>query len=538
MRSLGSYRIFSVLLLFSTVLVAAPSITGVYNAGSYAPAGLPNSGIAQGSIFIVKGSGLGPDLINQVTSYPLPTTQGLSGVTITATVGGVTETCIMIYVYDSIQLAAILPSATPTGAGTLTVNYSGSSGSIAITVLAANFGAFTLNEGGTGPAVVTDTNYNPITMINPAHSGETLVLWGTGLGPVTGNETEPPPVTDLGSGVQVFIEGQAAQVTYGGRSSSPGLDQINFMVPAGISGGCKTSIAVLVKGVTGNVTSTSIAPQGQATCADNFGALTAANLQKAISSGSLGIGFVEVSRVAGGDDTLVGGFGSFTLNNLIRSFGGSIGPSAGSCLSYESSSEVLEPPTDPIQSTLLATGTLTLTGPNGNKTIAASATGSYLDTLAIAPSTYIEPGNYTVSNGSGGANVGPFNWSLALPAYVTPTNIPTVVNRSQSLTLNWSGGAAYNLVTVFGYSGVPVALPTSSFVQFVCTANASAGTFTITPEILNLLPTDGYGTTTEQGVELQIAGVALAATSVSGSPGLDSAVFSVYVSNGGVAKVQ
>jgi uncharacterized protein (TIGR03437 family) len=109
--------------------------------------------------------------------------------------------------------------------------------------------------------VVTDTLYNPITMINAAHPGEILVLWGTGLGAVTGDETEPPISTDLGTGVQVFVGNQPASVLYGGRSSSPGLDQINFVVPAGVTG-CKTSIAVSVKSVTGNVTTTSLAPAG------------------------------------------------------------------------------------------------------------------------------------------------------------------------------------------------------------------------------------------------------------------------------------
>ena len=68
-----------------------------------------------------------------------------------------------------------------------------------------------------------------------------------------------------------------------GPEQFPGLDQINVVVPAGISGGCKTSIAVVVNGVTGNVVSTSIAPAGQTTCGDAYGALTAANLQKAMS---------------------------------------------------------------------------------------------------------------------------------------------------------------------------------------------------------------------------------------------------------------
>jgi hypothetical protein len=156
-------------------------------------------------------------------------------------------------------------------------------------------------------------------MINPAYPGEALILWGTGLGAVTGDETEPPPEVDLGTGVQVFVENQPATVLYGGRSSSPGLDQINFVVPAGISGGCKTSIAVLVKGVTGNVTTTSIAPAGQTTCSDTSGLLTAANLQKAITNGSLNMAGVEISRIADGNDTLFAYFGNFPLNSLIRS---------------------------------------------------------------------------------------------------------------------------------------------------------------------------------------------------------------------------
>jgi uncharacterized protein (TIGR03437 family) len=123
-------------------------------------------------------------------------------------------------------------------------------------VLAANFGTFTLNEGGSGPGVVTDTLFNPITFANTAYPGESLILWGTGLGAISGDETNPPTEVDLNTGVQVYVGNQPATVQCGGRSSSPGLDQINFVVPAGVTG-CKVSVAVLVKGVTGNITSTS-----------------------------------------------------------------------------------------------------------------------------------------------------------------------------------------------------------------------------------------------------------------------------------------
>ena len=535
--TLGVTRLLILTPLCVAALSAAPAITAVYNGASYAPAGLPNSGIAQGSIFIVKGSGLGPATLQQVESYPLPTTAGLAGTTAQVTVGGVTEACIMVYTSDG-QMAAILPSATPVGTGTLSVSYQGATTSAPITVVAANFGNFTLNEGGTGPGVVTDTNYNPITFINPAQPGETLVLWGTGLGAVTGDETVAPTQVDLNTGVQVFVENQPATVVYGGRGSSPGLDQIDFVVPSGISGGCKTSIAVLVKGITGNLTSVAIAPPGQSTCSDSFGALTAANLQTAITNGALSVGFIQVSRIGTNNDILAAGFGNFTLNNLIRSFGGSIGPSRGSCLAYETLG-TSPTPTDPVQSTLLATGPdLVLTGPNGQKNISATATGSYLATLATEPNQFIAPGAYTVSNGSGGTGIGPFSWDLTLPAFVVPTNIPASINRAQDLTLTWTGGAPYSVVSIFGISGVPIALPQTSYVEFICTADASAGTFTIPSHVLNLLPPNGYGSTTKKGVDLQMSGLTIDTFNVSGSPGLNAGTFDVFVSSGAVASVQ
>ena len=119
---------------------AAPFITGVYNAGSWIPPSLPNSGVAQGAYLTVTGSGLGPASLVVAGSYPLQTTQGLGGTTVQVTVGGVTQTCIMYYTSGT-QVSAILPSATPVGNGTLTVSYQGGSGSTAIQVVPASFGS-------------------------------------------------------------------------------------------------------------------------------------------------------------------------------------------------------------------------------------------------------------------------------------------------------------------------------------------------------------------------------------------------------------
>ncbi len=522
----------------AATLAATPNITGVVNAANWLPADLPNSGVAQGAIFTVTGTGLGPSTLLEAFTYPLPTAAGLGGTTITVTAGDVAVFGIMIYT-SATQVAAILPSSTPVGTAILKLSYQGGNSSFAIQIVAANFGTLTLNEGGTGPAVVTEPSYTPITMINPAHPGDTLILWGFGLGPATGDETEPPTQADLHTGVQVLVGNQPATVTYGGRGSSPGLDQINFVVPAGVTG-CKTSIAVLLKGVTGNVTTTSIAPEGQTTCGDTFNGLTAANLQKAISTGSLSIACVELNRTVGEPDTLFAAFGSFPLSSLIRSYGGTTSPSLGSCLSYETYGAKLVV-TDPIHATPLPTGPqLTITGPSGSKAVDEFSVGIYAGTLATASPFFIAPGNFTATNGSGGSDVAGFNWNLTLPASVVPTNMPTSIHRAQDLTLTWTGGSDYSVVSVFGYSAVPKTLTSTQFswVQFLCTADASAGTFTIPSAILNLLPTNGFGGLFEPGASIQIAGLAESQFTGANSPGLDEGFFTAFISSGAVVNVE
>lgn len=523
------------------VLAGAASISGVYNAGSWLPPLLPNSGISQGAIFTVTGSGLGPSALVQVQSYPLPTTQGFGGTTVKVTVGSATETCIMVYT-SSGQVAAILPSPTPVGNGTLSVSYQGATATIAIQVVAGSFGVFTLNEGGSGPAVVTDLSYNPITMVNPAHSGQTLILWGTGLGAVTGDETEPPVAVNF-PGVQVLIGNQVVTPGYAGRSSSPGLDQINVTVPAGINGGCKTSLAVVVNGVTGNVVSTSVAPAGQATCGDTYGALTAANLQKAVASGSLNIGAVELSRISSSnDDTLGGSFATYPLNSLIRSYGGSYAPSIGSCVAYEVTYGTPLVLTDPVVPGLphLDAGTALLASAAGGASATASeiSTGLYLSAVGTPAKAFIVPGVYTVANGNGGLQVPAFSWSATLPAPVTSSGLPATINRAQDLTVTWAASGSFSAVAIIGYSAVPVSASLNSWVEFVCEAPASATQFTIPAAILSLLPTNGYGAVGLLGAGLQIAGVVDDLFTVAGSPGLDAGVLSVFTSNGVVAKVQ
>jgi len=78
------FHLTLVIAFSAAALAAAPSIAspGVYNSASYIVSTFPNGGIAQGSIFVVFGSGLGPAAIAYNSSLPYQTS--LSGTSVTS----------------------------------------------------------------------------------------------------------------------------------------------------------------------------------------------------------------------------------------------------------------------------------------------------------------------------------------------------------------------------------------------------------------------------------------------------------------------
>jgi uncharacterized protein (TIGR03437 family) len=239
-------RLFLVFVITGATLVAQPLINLVVNAAS------GNSGIAQGSVFMIWGVGLGPPGFQ---SAPLPLPPTLAGTTITVTVSGATVTAPMYFTGYG-QVGGVMPSNTPVGDGTLTLTYNGKSASRPVTVVAATFGishvdVYSDDNGFVvrSIAAVTFPDFQFVSDTHAAKPGDTLILWGTGLGAAPNNDgdIEPSPASDIGSTPLVFVGGvQSPSVTYWGRSpnSTPGLDQINFVIPPNAPLGCNVSIVV------------------------------------------------------------------------------------------------------------------------------------------------------------------------------------------------------------------------------------------------------------------------------------------------------
>ena len=496
---LGLYAVLAV-----APLTAQPVIDsgGVVNAASYSPAGLPNSAISQGSIFIVFGNNLGPASIVSA-SFPLPT--ALAGTSATVTVNGATISPIMVYTLAS-QVAMVMPSSTPTGNGTITITYNGqTSPAAAVQVVAASFGVFTLNQGGSGPAVVTDANNGVTSLTHAAAPGQTLVLWGTGLGKISTDETQPPPQGNVGPKPTVWVGSQQANVVYWGRAGCcAGVDQINFQVPAGMTG-CYVPVAVETGGAVSNFGSIAVTGSGSV-CSDPV-ALSSAQLAQVERGQNLNVATLALSRSTvslnlpppGSSTTTTtdSGSASFVRYTPIQLTSSGFGQmvSVGGCMVFtiNGSATVV----DPVQPMGLDAGnSVGIGGTNGTVELRSlSSKGYYGGSLGSStnPPLFLDIPAHTM-NVFGGADVGDFALELQMPPALNWTNqsSTSTVSESQGVSVNWTNAVPNGYVQVTGSSfSVDQNGNLGAGASFYCTANAGSngtGQFSIPRPVLLSLP--------------------------------------------------
>src|SRR5690349_9607182 len=511
--------------VFAAVATAQPTIGtgGVLNAASNALPGLPNSAIAQGSIFLVYGTGLGPPppAGAPVTYAPFPLPESLpgpDGTAIHVTVGNTAVDALMIYTSPT-QIAAILPSQTPVTPtqtpGQITVSYAGATSAPApIQVVASSFGIFTLNQGGSGPAAVQNyisaSSYTVNTLTSPAKPGQTLILYGTGLGPVTFDESRPALAGNVGANdFALNVAGIPALVSYHGRSSCcAGLDQINFKVPAGVDG-CYVPVWVQVGGVVSNFTTISISSDGQA-CTDPTG-FGSSDLQKLAQGGKLKAGVITLAHTTtltaptttgvGGvrmavtqspnaateEDSAVALFFGYDAG-IITSQGLNRMPSPGSCMVFTAKGNA--PSADPFHATPLYAGvTVNLKGGPVNQPLQLApllqAPGIYIPGVALLPG-FVGNGRYTAVNGFGGKDVKGFaaDATFVDPVLWNNQSGLTTVSRSQPLLITWIPGSPGDLVEITGTApAFTTNLQPLSLASFTCLAHSEDGQFTVPPAV-------------------------------------------------------
>jgi uncharacterized protein (TIGR03437 family) len=486
-----------------------PTITAVQDAGNY------TSNVAPGSVFVVKGSNLSASGYTPF-SFPLPTSSSGVKITFTAAGAGSGTDAYLVYLYNQggvNQLAAILPSSVAPGSYNVTVTNGSTSAPVPVTVVQRKTELLTQDASGSGLAaaqVLPSYNLDRFTTgsvsgiaIAPAAPGQSMVVYATGMGAVTSDTTEYQSgsagydFTKNGVTVNVVVGGTSVPALYAGRTpSAAGLDQINFTLPSNVTTGCTVSLQVSVNGQLSNSTFISIAPNSGANACVQPG-YTTQQLQdfdngKVIYSGGFSISQFGITTAGQSfkSGTIGGGFYATTGFQLGSAPQGSISSTQiGSCTVTQTTGTGTS---GGGSATGLDAGTVTMTGPgiSGNLTVTqdpATKTYSLLIGAGIGANVSIGAGTYAI-NGAGGADVGSFNASLTVGPPLTITGgLPSAVNRSAGLTLNWTGGNASDFVEIFGSSSSGSGA-NSTTTAFVCLTTAGPGTFTVPSSVLTQLP--------------------------------------------------
>lgn len=497
-----------------------PTITMIQNNYSYLVPGLPNYGIAPGTLFIVKGSSLASaTTVSSLQSSVAPGIPlSLNGASISVTVNGVT-THPAIYYAIAGQIAAVLPSGTPVGTGTLTVTYNGvASAPATITVVQSALGLDTYYGTGSGLGVATDLNYNVFNYTNSAKPSQNIILWGSGLGADAADSDTTYTTTPHSVNVPltVYVGGIAVTPSYAGSAGFPGLNQINLTIPAAVQPGCGVSVVAVSGNIVSNTVTLPISASG-GTCSDP--ALGSSGTTISTIGGKSNFNFGEVAILQSTSSGKVTNAADAIFENEQTTSSATVSglTSLGSCVV---STSIVGPTTLPTITGLDA-GTITVTGPTGTQTLTSipQALGTSFVSL---PAGFIPAtgGSYTF-NGAGGANVGAFSVSIAYTSPLTWTNSSiTSVVRANGQTINWAGGAAGSYVYIVGSSS-----SSTASASFTCYAPASAGIFTVPSYVLLALP-PGSGSLAVENVTTPVSfsasgldyGLAIAGVSFSITP--------------------
>ncbi|HWB83518.1 MAG TPA: hypothetical protein VG675_05230 [Bryobacteraceae bacterium] len=496
----------------------APVFTssGVLNALGY------QAKLAPDTVFVVFGSGMGPASLATASAPDYPTTLGGTSITFTPSSGGAAINARMVYTSAG-QVAALLPSSAGPGTYAVRVTYNGlASAPQNVTVVARSFGIATANSAGTGTAQATIGNVNngiSLTRftsggiafsglnwtLSPAHPGDTLVLWGTGGGADTANDTGGTSGDQTAAGnFRVLVGSKTITPLYAGASSGyPGLWQVNFTLPGDAAPDCFASVQVSAGGELSNAVTVPIAAAGEDACSDpQLSKEVLGQLDKGgtIAGGGFGISKLTATStflVNGSSNTVTaaqeiasGGIAFYTAAEYAAINGGL---KIGACTVTDRTAPAnAKGPSNP-EGYLDAGPNIPLNGPG----VPASAV---LAPLATTPGVYsllfgtptLVGGKYTLT-APGGKGVGAFNVSVTFPTSFTITNWDAIasIDRSKPLVINWTG-SGLDRVEIIGSTSAVVGKDAAStniihLVTFTCDVPAAPGSYAVPVEVLSHL---------------------------------------------------
>ena len=211
---------------------------GIVNNASYTIAG---NTVSPGSIAAIFGTNLtdGRTCLPSSNCFPTFGDSGLLNTTLAGTQVTINGIAAPMFYASPVQLGVQIPWEVAGPTATLQVFVGGQPGpSQAFQVAAPSPGIFTQTQDGKGAGAITHVDGSIVTSANPATAGELVIIYATGLGPIT------PSIATGGLPTIPSTTVTPVSVTFGGVPATPdyagvagccvGLNQINVRVPSGI----------------------------------------------------------------------------------------------------------------------------------------------------------------------------------------------------------------------------------------------------------------------------------------------------------------
>jgi uncharacterized protein (TIGR03437 family) len=234
-------------------LLAQPQIStgGILDGAGF----VVGQAVAPGSLVSIFGSGLATSLL-QGDTIPLSTNIGGTSVTM----NGIAAP---LYFVSGGQVNAQVPwNVLPSGASSGTANVVVTLNGVTSPAQTVGIGQFSPNVFAAGNFAIAITSDGllaapagaiPGLTTRPARVGETLVVYANGLGPVTepiANGAPGNPLRFTATVPQILFGGVVATPAFSGLTPQfPGVNQINVVVPSGVSGNA-VPLQVRVGGLT------------------------------------------------------------------------------------------------------------------------------------------------------------------------------------------------------------------------------------------------------------------------------------------------
>jgi len=472
---------------------APPAIDpgSVVNGASRMPSSLAGGALARGGRFSLSGVRLGPPRGVQGSETDPPA--ALDGVCVHVAQGQTEIPAGLLFV-SAERIEGLIPRSAPLGPVRLTVVYDGrASEPYPVTLVDSSFGFFTAE---TAPEALPAAR-QPLS----AAPGETMALWGAGLG-----AAQP----------EIFVGGKPAGRgrRAGEEACCKGVDRIEFQIPANAPQGCYVPVQARAGGRPSNVIGIAIHPVGRA-CRDQVDWFPDSVRQAARA------GFVVLARISLQARATAGSDAGYQFDYAVASFGKQQSgqrpfpplPPFGSCAVVTQRinlRQVFAEARDPRAWTAIPEPTpgnlgldagpsIALAGPAGIRVLRGAARRRAVYDALLGgevpleriPKTplYLRPGVYTLTS-AGGPDIGPFTARVEAQRLIQWKNRSRLaeVRRSAGVTVEWKEARRSDAVLIAAASADHV---TGDSALCVCLAYAKDRRFTIPPISLGNLPPTG-----------------------------------------------